>query len=83
MSSEPTSLRGLTLMVQTGTLRPQWPHLGVERVPTVMLSLLGALASYGNPSFFEFERQEPAYQRLGGGVSRVSDSFWPVSERWM
>ena len=43
-------------------------------------SLLSALARWGNPGFFEFERRGPIQTRLGPGLSRESDSFWPLSE---
>jgi hypothetical protein len=43
------------------------------------MSTLRALASYGSPPFFEFERRGPARTNLGAGVSRASDSFWPLS----
>jgi hypothetical protein len=39
-----------------------------------------ALTAWGNPSFFEFGRRAPEHHRLGPGLSRVSDSFWPLTE---
>jgi hypothetical protein len=35
---------------------------------------------WSTPAFFEFERGGPVHQRLGPGLSRESDSFWPISE---
>ena len=43
-------------------------------------ALWRALAAYGSPSFFELERRAPEHRRLGPGVSRVSDSFWPLTD---
>ena len=79
MISERTSLHSPTLRVRTSTCVHSI-HVVAERVQTVLLSLFGACALYGNPSFFEVERQGPVRHRLGPGVSRVSDLFWPVSE---
>jgi hypothetical protein len=47
---------------------------------SMTIALWRALARWGSPSFFEFERRAPEHRRLGPGVSRVSDSFWPLSE---
>jgi hypothetical protein len=47
---------------------------------TVTIALLGALASSARPSYFELERRGPTQRRLGPGLSRESDSFWPLSE---
>jgi hypothetical protein len=44
------------------------------------IALWRALAASGSPSFFEFERRAPEHRRLGPGVSRLSDSFWPLTE---
>jgi hypothetical protein len=35
---------------------------------------------WGTPAFIEFEHKGPVHQRLGPGLSRESDSFWPISE---
>jgi hypothetical protein len=35
---------------------------------------------WGTPSFFDLERPGPGQRRLGPGLSRESDSFWPLSE---
>jgi hypothetical protein len=43
-------------------------------------ALWRALAACGSPSFFELERRAPVHRRLGPGVSRVSDSFWPLTD---
>jgi hypothetical protein len=51
-----------------------------EQTRTVVIALMRALARWGSPSFFEFERRGPVHRRLGPGVSRVSDSFWPLTE---
>jgi hypothetical protein len=37
-------------------------------------------AAYGSPSYFQFERKAPVHTRLGAGVTRVSDSFWPLAD---
>jgi hypothetical protein len=50
------------------------------RIRQVASSMGGALASYGSPAFFQFERRGPVHTRVGPGVSRVSDSFWPLTE---
>jgi hypothetical protein len=47
---------------------------------SMTIALWRALAAWGNPSFFEFERRTPEHRRLGPGVSRVSDSFWPLTD---
>jgi hypothetical protein len=52
----------------------------VERARHGAISLWHVLASCGNPGYFEFERRGPVQQRLGPGLSRESDSFWPLSE---
>jgi hypothetical protein len=51
-----------------------------EQTKAVTIALLGALASSVRPSFFELERRGPTHQRLGPGLSRESDCFWPLSE---
>lgn len=43
-------------------------------------TVLGAVASASTPTFFDLERQGPVQRRLGPGLSRESDSFWPLSE---
>ena len=35
---------------------------------------------WSTPAFFELEHKGPVHQRLGPGLSRESDSFWPISE---
>jgi hypothetical protein len=47
---------------------------------TVANALLGAVALGVSPSYFELERRGPTQARLGPGLSRESDSFWPLSE---
>jgi hypothetical protein len=47
---------------------------------TLTIALLGLLASGVRPSYFELERRGPTRERLGPGLSRESDSFWPLSE---
>jgi hypothetical protein len=47
---------------------------------TVTNALLGAVALGVSPSYFELERRAPTQTRLGPGLSRESDSFWPLSE---
>jgi hypothetical protein len=47
---------------------------------SMAIVLWRALAAWGNPSFFELERRAPEHRRLGPGVSRVSNSFWPLTE---
>ena len=47
---------------------------------SLAIALWRALAAWGNPSFFELERRGPEHRRLGPGVSRVSDSFWPLTD---
>jgi hypothetical protein len=60
-----------------------WQHCGqliggsLRRMGASLLHL-GVL--WGTPSFFEFERRAPVQRRLGPGLSRDPDSFWPVSE---
>jgi hypothetical protein len=69
--SEPTT----TPLVATAAFgtRRAWRHAG-----RFVDTLLRALAAHGNPSFFEFERRGAIHHRLGPGVQRVSDSFWPM-----
>jgi hypothetical protein len=50
------------------------------KAEAVTMALLGALASGVRPSYFELERRGPTHQRLGPGLSRESDSFWPLAE---
>ena len=52
----------------------------VTQARTATIALLGALASVGSPSFFQLERRGPTQQRLGPGLIRESDSFWPLSQ---
>ena len=47
---------------------------------TVTTVVLRALGTHGNPAYFQFERRGPVQQRLGPGVWRESDSFWPISQ---
>jgi hypothetical protein len=47
---------------------------------TLTMALLGALSSSVHPSYFDLEQLGPTHQRLGPGLSRESDSFWPLSE---
>jgi hypothetical protein len=49
----------------------------LRRIAIAPGSLLRALARWGNPGFFELERRGPVQTRLGPGLSRESDSFWP------
>jgi len=46
-------------------------------------SLLRFRLLWGTPSFSQFERRSPVERRLGPGLSRDLDSFWPVSEWWI
>jgi hypothetical protein len=46
-------------------------------------SLLRLRVVWGTPAFFQFERQGPVQRRLGPGLSRDPDGFWPVSEWWI
>jgi hypothetical protein len=46
---------------------------------TVTIAVLGAVAAGTSPSYFDIERG-PTQTRLGPGLSRESDSFWPLSE---
>jgi len=47
---------------------------------SVTIALWHALTEWCKPSFFELERRAPEHRRLGPGLSRESDSFWPLSE---
>jgi hypothetical protein len=47
---------------------------------SMAIVLWRALAAWGNPSFFELERRAPEHRRLGPGVNRVADSFWPLTD---
>jgi hypothetical protein len=49
-------------------------------IVSMTITLWRALAAWGNPPFFELERRAPEHRRLGPGVSRLSDSFWPLTE---
>jgi hypothetical protein len=42
------------------------------------VALLRTFGHFGNPGFFEFERRRSAPTRLGPGISREPDSFWPL-----
>jgi hypothetical protein len=64
----------------TGTPATAWRKRLSGAVAHTMIGLLRALAMSGNPPYFELERRGPVEQRLGPGLSRVSDSFWPISE---
>jgi hypothetical protein len=44
------------------------------------IALWRALTAWGNASFFELERPVAEHRQLGPGVSRVSDSFWPLTD---
>jgi hypothetical protein len=46
----------------------------------VTIAVLGAVAAGVSPSYFELEQRGPTHTRLGPGLSRESDSFWPLSE---
>jgi hypothetical protein len=46
-------------------------------------ALLRFRVVWGTPSLFQFERRGPVQRRLGPGLSRDSDAFWPVSEWWI
>ena len=64
-------------------VRPGTRSTGSRKMLWIMsmtIALWRALARWGSHSFFEFERRAPEHRRLGPGVSRVSDSFWPLSE---
>jgi hypothetical protein len=50
-----------------------------NRAQTLMISVLAALAASSSPTYFDLERQGPVEHRLGPGLSRESDSFWPLS----
>jgi hypothetical protein len=62
----------------TGCRKRLWAVAKQARATTI--AVLGTFATQGNPSFFELERRTPADHRLGPGLSRESDSFWPLSE---
>ena len=67
----------------TDTRSTGWPErlqVVVRHASTLTISVLGALASSVRPSYFELERRGPTHQRLGPGLSRESDSLWPLSE---
>jgi hypothetical protein len=60
--------------------RRKWQRVFADRAKAVTIALIGALATCGSPSFCELERRSPTVLRLGPGLSRESDSFWPLSE---
>jgi hypothetical protein len=51
-----------------------------RQILAVAIALLRSLASAGNPPFFELERRGPVEHRLGPGLTRDIDSFWPLSQ---
>jgi len=54
--------------------------LAAQAARVVTKALPGAIASGVSPSYFDLERYGPSQTRLGPGLSRESDSFWPLSE---
>jgi hypothetical protein len=67
----------------TTTRSAGWRHrlqVLAAQARAVTVRLLGAVASGLGPSYFELERRAPIQTRLGPGLSRESDSFWPLSE---
>jgi hypothetical protein len=60
--------------------RPKWRRVFIDKARAAMRALIGTVASLGNPSFFAHERRGPTLKRLGPGLSRESDAFWPLSE---
>jgi hypothetical protein len=66
----------------TATQSRGWsaPLQGIaKRAQTVTISMLAALAASSAPTYFDVGRQRPVEQRLGPGLSRELDSFWPLS----
>jgi hypothetical protein len=51
-----------------------------KHASTLVMALLSSLSSGVRPSYFELEQRGPTHHRLGPGLSRESDSFWPLSE---
>jgi hypothetical protein len=43
------------------------------------ISVLAALAASSSPTYFDLAHQGPVEHLLGPGLSRESDSFWPLS----
>jgi hypothetical protein len=72
-----------TVVDVTGTRSTRWRKpldVVAAQAKTVIVALLGAVASGVSPSYFDLARRGPTTQRLGPGLSRESDSFWPLSE---
>jgi hypothetical protein len=74
----------VAVAVEVTSIRPTgWRkrlRIFAAQTKAVTIALPGALASSVRPAFFEHERRGPTHQRLGPGLSRESDCFWPVSE---
>jgi hypothetical protein len=74
-----TTVAGDLTNVQTTSWRQRVQGVA-EHAATLTMALLGSLASGVRPSYFELEQRGPTHDRLGPGLSRESDSFWPLSE---
>jgi hypothetical protein len=64
----------------TATLPTAWARRLSDVVADAAIGVLRAVGRSGNPPYFELERRGPVERRLGPGLYRVSDSFWPISE---
>jgi hypothetical protein len=55
-------------------------HVFAAHAREVAIAMLTALALGVSPSYFDLQRDGPSQTRLGPGLSRESDSYWPLSE---
>lgn len=80
----PTIFASSSVAVEFTDTRPAGWHEQLRTIArqmqSVLLAVLGAVASASTPTFFDFERLKPLQRRLGLGLSPESDSFWPPSE---
>jgi hypothetical protein len=77
---KPVSVNGVTFTTTRSAALRKQVGIFASRALTMTTALLRALAAYGNPPYFQLERRGPVQQWLGPGVSRESDSFWPMSQ---
>jgi hypothetical protein len=76
----PVSADGAELTTTRSAAMRKQVGIVASRALTMTAALLRAFAAYGNPPYFQLERRGPVQQWLGPGVSRESDSFWPISQ---
>jgi hypothetical protein len=79
-SLTPVSADGMALTTTRSAAFRKRAGTVAGRALIMATALLRALVTYGNPPYFQLEQKGPVQQRLGPGLCRESDAFWPISQ---